>query len=156
MIDDFDEQLSEQYRSRRARRRAFKRRRTLASAAVVAAITGLLIILFWQVISRQPNEVSGIVRCMSGAPVQGIYVKQARGSGSFANVDRDPTDPSVARFKSEVRGTRLYGVNVGCGPLNADKWTETPNSNYERRGYHEFNCHDDPADQLHGKCVTMK
>ncbi|WP_157979525.1 hypothetical protein [Kribbella monticola] len=156
MINDIDQRLPDQYRVRRAEQRAAAKRRTTTSIIVIVAISSLATALFWQVINRQPYEVAGIVRCLSGAPVQGIYVKEGRDIGSFADPERDPADPSVARFSSVIRGGQLWGVNIGCGPLNLKDWTQKPRSSYERYGYHEFACHDDPADSLYGSCTTLK
>ncbi|MEV8375725.1 hypothetical protein AB0P21_23515 [Kribbella sp. NPDC056861] len=147
-----DDELRRRYALASAERATRRRRRRVLTAVAVSVVVLLGVFLFVRVVTRVPRQVTGTVRCMSGAQVQGIWVKEARGLGGFVDPKRDPADPSTARYVRELRGSRTYGVNVGCGGT-WKKWEVESRSKFVSGTSHRFECHDQAGDPLFRQCV---
>lgn len=71
--------------------------------------------------------VSGVVKCVDGQQVVGVYVESSNGGRNFAGFTRFPTDQSAAIYSISLpsnSGKTDISLNVGCGlkPGTTNQW----------------------------------
>lgn len=151
MSSDFPpEEVRKRNKEKNDEARKKGRRQLIFLIVVVLCVVGVTAVLYLTLPSDGPHQVSGTVKCTSGRAVQGVWVKEARDTGSWAIWDADPHDPSIAYYKQDVQ-TKTYGVNIGCGGTPHD-WQGKPTSDYVSGNTNNFVCHDKPGEANYDKC----
>lgn len=98
-----------------------------------------------------PTDLHGIVRCSSGARVQGIWVEGFSGGSQFADLSAADT-ASTIRYRYRLPYGGKYQLRVGCGGSGGD-WKVTAYSTYVDGPEHSFTCHDERGQPNYGKCL---
>lgn len=85
---------------------------------------------------------TGQLSCQSGAPVEGVWVQAAHGSGwaSWKKLGNG----SVADWWYTLPVNESYHLNVGCGG-SPGSWTVSVRSSTVSGGHNSFNCYDAPG-----------
>lgn len=84
--------------------------------AVVVAVACLLAASGWAWSTVRPNQIHGVVSCVSGADVAGVWVSwaDALGWGSFAELSNG-SEPGEWEFTARTPLFTPVSVRVGCG-----------------------------------------
>ena len=116
--------------------------RPLIAALVVisAALAAAATTVYLRGATARTHEVTGAVRCASGAPVRGVWVGNEVGGGDWAAWTADPGDPARATYTFTVRGDK-YTVHIGCGGTK-DAWGVECQSEYVRGESNDLLCQD--------------
>jgi len=150
------DEIVERYRQRR--RGVLRRRRNQLILAVIAVLGVLLVaaaVIRVLPAAAQLHEVSGTVHCASGSAVQGVWVKEGRGSGGgFAGWSPEPGDRSKAHYHHGI-WSGSYAVHVGCGGTK-DAWGIEVRSGFVSGHSNDFICYDQEKGADSPKCVVEK
>ena len=115
-MEPIDDQLFDTDDSEISMRRAEDARR-ISSGVAICLVAALGVYLWLRLPVLVPRTVSGEVRCSSGDPVVGVWVRVIIGDQSgngFAQLGPPSPDRPATLFTREVKG-KSYVVHVGCG-----------------------------------------
>jgi hypothetical protein len=119
-----------------------KNRWSVIAAIAVVAVTATALYVTLPVPS--PVELSGQVRCTSGARVVGVWIEAPKGDAGWAETTTASTGQSQTAYRHRLRyGAHSYSLHVGCGG-NAQDWAVGTKSPYVHYKNHDFQCNDRP------------
>lgn len=111
------------------------------SAGIMAAAVAAVSLIAWYSFHPPVRDVSGQVRCQSGASVVGVWLVGDRGDGSWARVR--PGTGSAVVFNGQARGD-TYRVFAGCSGT-PQQWGAEARSGYLGASDVKLLCDDRPA-----------
>ncbi|MEY9911857.1 hypothetical protein ABIA35_008114 [Catenulispora sp. MAP12-49] len=130
------------------------RRGVLVVAAASCAIAAVCVI---GIRTRQPSPsspaetISGRVSCLSGQPVEGVWVAGQTDIGLWAEWKPVDASGSTADYKATIPASVEYQLRVGCGG-SPQNWSKTITSAYTSELALALQCQDMPGSPRFGSC----
>ena len=134
--------------------RAVHRKERAFTYVALATVVAAAVLLVINLPSLRLSDINGLVRCMSGARVAGVFIHNSTEvDGSFAEAQLAAADPSRANFRASIRAQR-YSVDVGCGYDAKNNWLVSSQSAWFASTVHpSLACYDNKGDVRYRRCL---